>query len=222
METSYPLRHPFIQYLCPAPKRHLQYLIMKLGLRDGLDIGCGGGSPLTSLRSSGFRSTGIDISADAIKASRARNTHDEYIVGDFRDFRFARKFDVVILSHVIEHFTRDQGIDVIRRVESLSERLVYIETPHGFIESGCEDLDHHPHQRHLSGWFPHDFEARGYTILGSGPRWFNPAKRYSVLGGLAVRSISRMVQWYYFYRPRRSAVIGAIRHVDERGIVRIL
>ena len=50
-------------------------------------------------------------------------------------------------------------------MEAISERFIILETPCGFVPQGPEFGN--PYQRHLSGWFPHDFEARGYTVTGS-------------------------------------------------------
>ena len=210
-----------IQSLCPSPKRHLQQLITTYGLKTGLDIGCGGGSPLTSLRNTGFVSTGIDISTECIESSRQNNTHDEYICGDFRTFQFEQKYDVVVLSHVLEHFSRDEGMDVIRRIETMTNRLIYIETPHGFLEQ--TDFDGNPFQRHLSGWFPHDFQSRGYTVFGSGPKGLTgPMGKSLFLPDFVVQLISRWFQWYFFRRSDKAKSISAIRYIDESGNVRQL
>lgn len=218
---SYPSRSRWIQSLCPAPKRHLQYLITTYGLKSGIDIGCGGGSPLTSLRNTGFVSTGIDISPECIKNSRQQNTHDEYICGDFRTFQFEKQYDVVVISHVLEHFTRDEGMDVIRRIESMAKRLIYIETPHSFLEQ--TDFDGNLFQRHLSGWFPHDFQNRGYTVFGSGPRGLTgPMGKSLFFSDTIIKLIGRCFQWYFFRRPDKAKTISAIRYIDESGNVRQL
>ncbi|HVN31492.1 MAG TPA: class I SAM-dependent methyltransferase [Thermoanaerobaculaceae bacterium] len=215
----YPRRPGWVQLVCPAPKRYLQELIRTNDLRTGLDIGCGEGSPLAALRARGFRSTGIDIYSENIASARARSTHDEYLLGDFRTAAFPGRFDVVVLSHVIEHFTRDEGEEVLRQAESLATRLVYVETPNGFLEQ--LRTDRNPFERHLSGWFPHDFEARGYTVFGSGPRFL----RSALLSGGPVSGplsgvIGRALQRWYFRRPVHAAIIAAIRLVDEGGNVR--
>jgi SAM-dependent methyltransferase len=213
---SYSAQAPWIQLICPAPKRFLQDLIKKLNLKNGLDIGCGGGSLLTAVRSEAFESTGIDISEASINRSKIHNVHDKYIVGDFRSKGFSKKYDVVVLSHVIEHFSRDEGLEIIRRVENLANRLVYIETPHGFLEQ--TDYDGNPFQRHLSGWFPHDFEGRGYSVFGSGVKGITgPMGKASFLPTSIVRFINRSMQWHQFRRPKTSSTISAIRYMDEFG-----
>jgi ubiquinone/menaquinone biosynthesis C-methylase UbiE len=219
--ASYSRRASFVQALCPAPKRYLQQLISRYALETGLDIGCGRGSPLTSLRSGRFKSTGIDVDAGAIAAARANDSHDEYIQGDFRTHSFPGRFDVVVLSHLIEHFERDDGVEVMRRIERLAKRLIYVETPNGFLEQ--TDFDGNPFQRHLSGWFPHDFASRGYNCFGEGMRGLTgPQGRPAFFSASVTRAINRMTQWYYFRHPESASTIAAIKVIDERGSVRQL
>ena len=210
---------PWIQRICPAPRRLLQALIVRDGLRIGLDIGCGEASPLSDLRKWGFRSTGLDVSSARLEVSRQRGLHGEYVLGDIRTVAFEHRFDVVVLSNVIEHFSREDGTDLLRRVEGLASRIVYLETPNGFREQ--PDLDGDPAQRHLSGWFPHDFGGRGYTVLGSGIRGLRGvAGRARFFPEIVVRFIERILQWFVFRRPRRAGTLAAIRFMDEHGNVR--
>ncbi|ASF45697.1 class I SAM-dependent methyltransferase [Methylovulum psychrotolerans] len=212
---TYPLRSKLVQALCPAPKRYAQQLILKYELNSGLDIGCGGDSILTAVRSATFESTGIDVFPENIQNSR----HDKYILGDFRSYHFDQTFDVVVLSHVIEHFARDEAFDVLKRVEQLANRLIYIETPYGFLEQ-CA-YKNNAFQRHLSGWFPHDFISRGYSVLGSGMRGLTGSMgKPCILPSNITRDINRSLQWFYFRRPHYASTIAAIKYIDEDGNVR--
>ena len=119
-----PIVESLIECVCPSPRRYVQRLVRLHGLKDGLDIGCGESSLLTPLRSQGFRSAGIDGSPEMLASARERNLHDDYILADFRTHKFDRPFDVVVLSHVIEHFTRDEGLEALRRIEGLARHLI--------------------------------------------------------------------------------------------------
>ena len=192
-----------------------------MGLDSGLDIGCGEGSLLTSLRSAKFKTTGIDIDARSIERAKVNDQHDDYILGDFMDVSLDKTFDVVVLSHVIEHFDRDTGWRVLQRLEQLSRHLVYVETPNGFMEQ--TDYDGNPFQRHLSGWFPHDFATRGYTVFGSGPLWLRrPMGSPRPLPEFLCRNLPRLLQWFYFRRPHLAGTISAIRFKDVAGNLRAL
>lgn len=218
---AYASRSNVIQFLCPVPKRHLQELILKHGLKTGLDIGCGEGSPLTSLREFGFKSTGIDIDAASVERARAKGVHDDYIEGDFMTMKLEQAFDVVVLSHVIEHFDRDTGWRVLQRMEQISRHLVYVETPNGFLEQ--TDYDGNLFMRHLSGWFPHDFSSRGYAVYGSGPKWLcAPVERKRLMPSSLRRFISRLLQRHYFRRPSKAGIIAGFRFVDDAGNLRIV
>jgi hypothetical protein len=163
----------------------------------------------------------MDISAPALEAARRMNIHDEYILADFMTFDTGRRFDVVVLSHVIEHFERDVALEVLRKVESMANNVIYIETANGFLEQ--LDFDGNVFQRHLSGWFPHDFQARGYTVFGAGPKWLRgPMGKSKMLPEFAARTVSRLTQWYFFRRPQAASTISAIKYVDGRGNVRSL
>jgi SAM-dependent methyltransferase len=211
----------WIQCLIPAPKRLIQQLAVENNWRTGLDIGCGEFSLLSPLRPFGFFSTGIDICAATVKQCRARQVHDSYLTGDFMQVEFKEKFDIVVLSHVIEHFDRDAGVDVLRRIESIARHLVYVETPYGFLEQ--RDVRGNPYQRHRSGWFPHDFQSRGYTVFGQGPRCLRGSEgKARYLPESLVRAIERLTQFYYFRHPYSSFSIGAVRFVDELGNLRQL
>jgi hypothetical protein len=219
IQVAYGGRSDLVQALCPAPKRHLQRLIVKHGLRTGLDIGCGEGSPLTCLRSAQFASTGIDVDAESIVCARSRDLHDEYILGDFMAMNLQRSYDVVVLSHVIEHCDRDAGWRLLDKVEQISRCLVYIETPNGFLEQAPSDGK--PFMRHLSGWFPHDLQSRGYAVYGSGPRWLRlPMGSKSRIPNSLRQLIARLLQWYYFRHPSAAGTIAGIRFVDRDGNVR--
>jgi hypothetical protein len=216
---AYRMRARWVQSVCPAPKRYLQTLILQHGLKTGLDIGCGEGSPLTSIRGSSFRSTGIDIDLESVERARQLELHDDYIVGDFMSLDLKQTFDVIVMSHVIEHFDRDTGWKVLQRIEEISRHLVYVETPHGFLEQ--TDYDGNPYQRHLSGWFPHDFQSRGYTVFGSGAKWMRqPMGTHAKLPQAITRNFNRSLQWFYFRRPQHAGTIAGIRFKDKAGNLR--
>lgn len=221
---SRPSSLPFssiVQSLAPAPTRLVQQLVQQHNLRTGVDIGCGEFSILSPMRSPTFRTTGLDAFEATIAKCRAMNTHDDYICANFLEVDLEQQFDVVVLNHVIEHFDRDTGFEVLRRLERMAKRIVYVGTPNGFIEQ--MGYGGNRFQRHLSGWFAHDFESRGYNVFGFGPKFLRGvqgAPKY--LPETIVRVIERGTRWYYFRRPNASSSIGAIKYVDEDGNVRQL
>ena len=82
-----------------------------------LDVGCGNGALACDLaRRCGCRVTGIDLRPQNIEKARAdfSHPHVEYVVGDaLRDLP-GGKFDVVVLSNVLEHL--DGRAEFLRRL----------------------------------------------------------------------------------------------------------
>ncbi|RZI81227.1 MAG: class I SAM-dependent methyltransferase [Rubrivivax sp.] len=80
-----------------------------------LEVGCGGGANLALLKQRwpDAGTVGIELSPDAAQAARAAGRVDEVLELDVLDeaCRFEpESFDVVILSHVLEHFARPDQV----------------------------------------------------------------------------------------------------------------
>jgi hypothetical protein len=97
--------------------------------------------------------------------------------------------------------------------------VVYVETPNGFLEQPAAPQN--IAQRHLSGWFPHDFESRGYSVFGSSHKYLRGsqgAARY--FSEPVTRALERSIQWAMFRQPRSAHTITAIRYIDTAGDLR--
>ena len=87
-----------------------------------LDVGCGIGAVAYDLaEKSGAQVVGIDLNADSIVEAHKRYGHPkvEYIVGDVLHDLPQGKFDVVILSNVLEHLSERPIF--LRRVRELTQ-----------------------------------------------------------------------------------------------------
>ncbi|MSP96930.1 MAG: class I SAM-dependent methyltransferase [Betaproteobacteria bacterium] len=188
-----------------------------------LDIGCGSYSHLSGFRPR-ITTVGIDAFPAAIELAKANNVHDHYIVADVLRFnpieilsRFERKFDLVTLYGVIEHFPKRAGYELLEKCEELTSKFILLETPNGFVEQGPEYENQF--QRHLSGWFPHDFEGLGYKVFGTtGTKYLRgyaalPKYRIKGLGALDF-ALARLL------RANRQAIhaFNLVAVKDMRGV----
>lgn len=82
-----------------------------------LDIGCGYGNKLKILDSMGIKALGIDVNPDAVKANLDAG-FDCLTVDEFG--KTADTFDVLLMSHIVEHFTPD---DLLNFINSYLDRL---------------------------------------------------------------------------------------------------
>jgi hypothetical protein len=75
-----------------------------------LDLGCGGGLPITDyLIRQGYRVTGVDSSAPLIDLCRSRFPNHEWMVADMRTLDLERRFDGILAWHSFFHLSpKDQ------------------------------------------------------------------------------------------------------------------
>jgi hypothetical protein len=189
-----------------------------------VDIGCGVHSALEAFRP-GLRTIGVDVSEEYIELAKQAGSHDAYIVADVlqedistrvEQIGFGRP-DLVTMYGVIEHLPKRLGLEMLERCETLTSAYVLLETPNGFVEQGPEGGNEY--QRHLSGWFPHDFEGLGYTVSGStgfrAVRGYAAGPRWNVRGiGLADSLLS--AGFSIRRRPRFAFNLVAVK--DVRGV----
>ncbi len=93
-----------------------------------LDIGCGRGNLVKIASSEGFDAEGIDIDKKRIKYGKEILKADiKY--GNIMKTRISKKFDVIVLSSVIEHFEKpDQLLKKIRK--NLKQKgIIFIDIP---------------------------------------------------------------------------------------------
>lgn len=112
----------------------LPYLKQGANQLNILEIGCGPGYLLDYLRLSGFTNIkGIDISEEQIAIAKAKSHN--VAVEDVFDYlkNTSEKFDVIFAFDLIEHFTKDELLELTDLVyNSLNEKgLFIIRTPNG-------------------------------------------------------------------------------------------
>jgi cyclopropane fatty-acyl-phospholipid synthase-like methyltransferase len=118
-----------------------------------LDIGCGLGDTLTALLKEGYVDvSGVDISIEAVDCCNSRGLKVAKVSGieDVVIEDGGRRFDFIIMSHVLEHIKKD---NIIKNLHYIKENLLssegglYIQVPNAQSSTGCywayEDFTHH-------------------------------------------------------------------------------
>jgi len=92
-------------------QRPYRWNLRRLDLGATLDVGCGIGRNLVNLPAG---SLGVDHNAASISTARSRGldacTTEEFAARDVAE----RSFDSMLLAHVLEHMTPEQGLEVVR------------------------------------------------------------------------------------------------------------
>ena len=139
------------------------------GCSSVLDIGCGPNSPVQycSIR----YSVGVDAFKPYIDSSKSKNIHTEYILGDINGINFENdSFDAVVLIEVLEHLTKEQGVELLRKAEGWAKKRVIISMPNGFLPQ-IQMTDTY-FQMHRSGWEVREMREFGFKPYGMGGEVF--------------------------------------------------
>src|ERR1700683_353243 len=114
-------------YLDPTRRADTDFPLKYLPFKPGgrlLDVGCGGGDLLGSMRSLGWETEGVDFDPAAVAAARRKGFTVK--LGLLEDQKYPdANFDAVVMSHVIEHVHSPlELIKEVRRVLKRKGRLL--------------------------------------------------------------------------------------------------
>lgn len=129
-----------------------------------LDIGCGGLSPLRFVEAK--RLVGVDGWRPNVVEAIKNGTHDVVLEGraeDLGNILRGEKFEGVTALDVIEHLPKNEGLQFLKTVEKIAQKVVIVLTPNGFLQQRSVNGDL---EEHLSGWTPEDMAGLGYTVTG--------------------------------------------------------
>jgi SAM-dependent methyltransferase len=115
--------------------RYILPIIMERRKGRILDIGSGAGTLSLFLAHLGFTVVGIDISAEAVEASKrsaqtlALDNHVKFFHTDFMEYASDARFDIIMCLEVIEHCREDA--QVLRKAHDLmdEEGLLVLSSP---------------------------------------------------------------------------------------------
>lgn len=89
-----------------------------------LDVGCGNGNLTFDLSKKAGKVVGVDLNekylTEAKKNNQAQNI--EYILGDAVSYNFNDKFDVAVLSNVLEHIENRE--EFLKKINSIAQKIL--------------------------------------------------------------------------------------------------
>ena len=115
-----------------------------------LDIGCGHGAMLAGFRRAGYdNAQGVEIDKESVEFCRTHGLEVNSIDILSDDALNLGQFDLIIMSHVLEHFPKDRIINLLVQVRKLLKpgAVFYVGVPNAQSNTGAywayEDFTHH-------------------------------------------------------------------------------
>lgn len=131
-------------------------VIPTAGDRRVLDVGCGTGNSLTTLRKLGWSVAGVEWDTEAAHVAQERDPEGVIYVGHFLRVNIPMTFDLIFLNHVIEH--AHNVLAWIRRIEQLL-------SPTGKVVLVFPNPNAFGARRFGRAWYP--WEAPRHLVLPS-------------------------------------------------------
>lgn len=195
------------------PPREIIFKNELSGCDSVLDLGCG---PDSWIQVADVKySVGVELFEPYIVESKKKGIHDEYVHSDIRDVNFKENsFDAVVCVDVIEHLTKNEGIDLIKKMDLWARKKVVLFTPNGFVHQ--EIYDNNSLQLHKSGWNSHEFEELGFKSYGFGWKQLMGTKaefkyKPEILWQIFT-DITRKLPYYFI---NQSFMILAVKRMDD-------
>lgn len=95
------------------------------------------------------------------------NLYDKVYEVDIRKFiEMKASYDLILMTDVIEHFEKEEGLQILQRLKEMCNKAVMVSTPAVWIEQG--DAYGNKYEKHRSMWNVNDFRSLGYGIIMDG------------------------------------------------------
>lgn len=148
-------------------------LVKKQGKQDPsiLDIGCASGLMLQGLESDGLsksKLTGIDISPEAIEASRELGYGDTHVMDGGNPDALDKTFDIIVSSDCLEHIKDDET--ALKKWHSLLNeggRAIVFVPAYQFLWTAHDDWNHH-FRRYTKAELVTKAKAAGFEVKQAG------------------------------------------------------
>jgi len=105
----WPLISPPGEYAAEAAYLAAVFSSAAIGVREVLDLGCGGGHVAVHLKAR-LDLTLVDLSEQMLAASRRLNPECEHLRGDMRTIRLGRTFDAVLVHDAVDYMTCEDDL----------------------------------------------------------------------------------------------------------------
>jgi len=184
-----------------------------------LELGCGKGSPATSLVRNFNLCVGVDLHRPSLRKNKRKRYFKDYVLADIRHPPFkSHSFDCVVALDVIEHLSKPDGYRLMERMENISLKKVAILTPNGCCPKQHIE-DSNILQHHRSAWVLSEFLSRSYTVFGiNGIRALRGEQGHATIKPRLIgHSISKLTDRFVYNYPQIAFQLLCIKSKSKTG-----
>lgn len=199
--------------LFPSMEKYLKKELQNC--RTVLDLGCGR-NPAIQNFSISF-SVGVEIFNPYLEESKKKKIHNQYIKADVREIEFKKNsFDAVLALDLAEHLSKEEGYELIKKMEKWAKKKVIIFTPNGFLwQNG---YDNNLWQTHKSGWDTEEFKKLGFKVYGingwRGLRGYKAEMKFKPkLVWITISNLSQKVTYHF---PKYAFQLFCVKALKNR------
>ncbi|KKS42411.1 MAG: Methyltransferase type 11 [Candidatus Kuenenbacteria bacterium GW2011_GWA2_42_15] len=129
-----------------------------------LDLGCGADSPLKHCKNIKY-SLGVEAFGSYLEKTKQQKIHNEYWHKKIEEIDLpAKSFDAVILIEVLEHLSKEQGYEILKKAEKWAKKKIIFTTPNGFIAQN--EIAGNKLEKHISDWNYAEIKKLGFKVNG--------------------------------------------------------
>ena len=103
---------------------------------------------------------GIEINPERLKRLKEIGMYDLLLNEDVREWTPDEPFDLIIVSHLIEHLSKEEGIRLIEKLMKFCQGSIIVTCPEGDTRAPLDE-DDPPDDEHISVWVVEDLEKLG-------------------------------------------------------------
>ena len=136
-----------------------------------LDIGCGRYNIDPSINHEWWvffnnikEKTGIDFSIEELTSKKKNYPNANFIWGDALDEikKLDKNFDLVMCHQMIEHISKEKGIELVKEIIRVSKKAIFITTPFEWNDNeNAVRIHNNSLEKHQCLWTVNDFEKLG-------------------------------------------------------------
>ena len=182
-----------------------------------LEIGCGGGQSLKWFEENNFNVTGLEPDPNNVKLINSLLEKGKCLVGYIEDTNFKEKFDIIWMSHVLEHLISPKiFLENIKNVMDKNS-VFFIEVPNAENKNTLEtSIFLNPHIFHFSKKSLIKLaELSGYDVISSD--YFRPARKIEGL----INKLNKIIKNRDFYEYYPRIKTNNANGIDLRIIIKL-